>query len=233
GAAPRQFGDRAQYLRLAGDGLDRIKEIWWNPQADWYTTYPYVENFGKGGLATLWDAFPVFETFALTAIAQPTAERRAAVTQFALGAERYYNPDLEPSGGYSYLPGQRGHVYAYFDDNGWGGLALFEAYRATKNRRVLNHAGRAFRYIDAAGWARHNGGGVWWDTGHAKKTAEPLAAEALLGALLYEATHDARYLATAKRYISWADRGSWNKQRRLYQRNELDPTVLDYVQGMM
>ena len=50
---------------------------------------------------------------------------------------------------------------------------------------------------------------------------------------LYEATHQQAYLRTARKYIAWADAHSWNAARGLYQRNEHDDTVLNYVEGMM
>jgi glycosyl hydrolase family 76 len=230
-AAPR-VGDRAAYLAAAEAGARRTNTIWWNPIAHWYTTYPWQPSDGAGGLATLWDVFPVLEARALIARANPTPANRAAVVKVGIGAERYWNPDVEPAGGYAWLPGHRGKKNTFFDDNGWFAMAYFEAYRATGNRRFLRDAIRAFRFIDAAGWAR-NAGGVWWDTNQQKKTAEPLAAEALVGALLYETTHDTSYLRVAKKYIAWADRHSWNRERRLYQRNEDSDTVMNYVQGMM
>src|SRR5581483_9223511 len=120
----------------------------------------------------------------------------------------------------------------FFDDTGWWGLAFFEAYRATHDRRFLRDAARAYRFIVTAGWAADDGG-VWWDTAHEKKTAEPLAAAALLGALLYETTRDRTYLRGAQRLIAWADAHSWNGARMLYQRNEEQDTVMNYVEGMM
>jgi uncharacterized protein YyaL (SSP411 family) len=76
-------------------------------------------------------------------------------------------------------------------------------------------------------------GGTWWDTAHGHKTAEPLAAAAYAGAVLYRETHRPAYLAQVRKLLAWADRHSWNAQRRLYGRNATDGTVMDYVQGMM
>jgi Glycosyl hydrolase family 76 len=149
------------------------------------------------------------------------------------GAERYWDPDIAPVPGYVYLRDLRGPRSAFFDDNGWWGIAFFDAYRATGKPRYLQDAVKAFRFIYAAGWASRHGGGVWWDTDHTKKTAEPLAAEALLGAELYEATHDTHYLRVAETMIAWANANSWNATRGLYQRSDTSDTVMNYVQGMM
>lgn len=234
-AAPpaRSAGTGAQYLQLAEDGLQRVQTTWWNPLSSWYTTYPYQPSFGRGGLATLWDAFPVFETANLVALADPTPANRAAVTRIATGAERYFDPDMKPIPGYVFLPDLRGARDAFFDDNGWWGLAFFDAYRATGSKRFLDDAIKAFRFIWASGWASRSGGGTWWDTQHQKKTAEPLAAEVLLGAQLYAATRQVKYLRVAEKMIAWANTHSWNADRKLYQRSSTSDTVMNYVQGMM
>jgi uncharacterized protein YyaL (SSP411 family) len=233
GAADVRARAAPDYLGLAEDGLARLQKVWWNPVSDWYTTYPYQTSWGGGGLATLWDAFPAFDTVALVAIADGTAARKAAVDAIAQGAERYWDPDIEPVPGYVYLRDLRGPRSAFFDDNGWWGIAFFDAYRATGKRRYLQDAVKAFRFIYASGWASRHGGGVWWDTDHTKKTAEPLAAEALLGAKLYEVTHDLHYLRVAEKLIAWANANSWNEERSLYQRSDTSDTVMNYVQGMM
>lgn len=222
---------RAVYLQTAEQGLGRIDQVWWNPIAHWYTTYPWTQRQGAGDLATLWDAAPVFETVDLVALADPTPANKAAATSFATGAERYWDPLAGRSGAYVYLPDKHKSMGAFFDDDGWWGLAFFDAYRATGNRRFLRDTLRAFDFIERDGWAPQ--GGVWWSLDHTRTTAEPLAAEALLGALLYQSTHQLAYLRVAERYIAWANHHIWNASRGLYQRAPGDPTVMDYVEGMM
>ncbi len=56
---------------------------------------------------------------------------RAAVEAFAKGAERYWDAALKPYPGFAPYPGDRGKTTAWFDDNGWWGLAFLDAYRAT------------------------------------------------------------------------------------------------------
>jgi uncharacterized protein YyaL (SSP411 family) len=120
----------------------------------------------------------------------------------------------------------------FFDDNGWFGLAYFDAYRATHDRRFLSDSLRAYRFIKTVGWSK-SGGGIWWDTAHEWRTIEPLAAEALLGAELYRTTHATTYLRETRLLISWADHHSWNRHRALYQRNPTSNTVMNYAEGMM
>jgi uncharacterized protein YyaL (SSP411 family) len=232
-AAAPSIGDRREYLKLAADGIDQAKVVWWNPAANWYKESPHTPSDGPRDVATLWQVFPLFEAIDLVAIADPSRAHRAAVAAFARGAERYWHPGLKPIGGYWYLPFDRPNVNAFFDDNGWWGLAFFDAYAATHDRRFLRDAIRAFRFIQRAGWAAGAGGGIWWDTAHERKTSEPLAAQILLGAELYGVTHARVYLNEALKLLRWADRNSWNAARRLYQRNETDTTVMNYVEGMM
>jgi hypothetical protein len=230
-AASQADVTRTEYLNVAEDGIARVSQVWWNANAQWYTTRPPADpKTAQGGLATLWDVFPLFDAVSLTAIADPTPANIAAVTTVATGAEDYYDPTI---GGYAYYPGDRRFVNAFFDDNGWFGLAYYDAYTATKNTRFLTDAWRAWRFIYSQGWANDGVGGIWWDTEHEKKTAEPLAAEALLSAELYQSTHKQAYLLAAQKMITWADAHSWNDARGLYQRSDTSDTVMDYVQGMM
>ena len=226
-AAAPGHGDRGAYLSLAENGLARLHRIWWNPEVQWFTTYPWQPSQGKGDRATAWDFTPVFETYELVAVAHPTPANREAADAVARGAEAYWDPAVR---GYAYLPSKE-TLNVFFDDSGWLGLGFADAYHATHEKRFLVDAARAFDFIAGPGWAP--GGGVWWDTAHEKLTSEPLAAEVLLGAELYQATHVRSYLRVVQRVLAWADAHSWNAARSLYQRNPTDPTVMDYVEGMI
>jgi uncharacterized protein YyaL (SSP411 family) len=222
------------YLTLAERGVAAAKATWWNPQLDWYDArLPATWNPAKP-LARLWDAFPLFEALDAIAIASPTPAHRAAVRAFADGAERYYDPNLVPVGGYTWYPDtKRADEHAYFDDNGWWELAFLDAYRATASARYLVDAERAFRFVAEAGWDKADGGGVWWDTLHLHRTSEPLAAEIYVGFALYDITGDATYRNVAQRFLHWANTNLWNATTHLYGRDRADPTAMDYVQGMM
>ena len=221
-----------QFLGLAEAGVAQARRSFWNARLHWFNQRlsgaPTVKP-----LATLWSAFPLFEAIDAEALADPTAANRAAVRAFAAGAERYFNPNLRPVGGYAYYPGTRNPMeHTYFDDNGWWELAFIDAYRATGDRRDLRDAERAFRFIAVSGWDPVNGG-VWWETLHLHKTSEPLAAEIYTGLALYRITGQHSYLETALRFLRWADTSSWNTTEHLVGRNATDGTVLDYVEGPM
>jgi uncharacterized protein YyaL (SSP411 family) len=224
---------RDRYFRIADQGILQTKATWWNPVANWFSRLPHVPSDGPRDVATLWDVFPLFEAADVVDMTRPSSSRRAMVELIGRGAERYWNPEFKPVGGYWYRPQRRPKVNVFFDDNGWWALAFFDAYRATHDRRFLTDAIRAYRFIAVAGWAAGAGGGIWWDTAHERKTSEPLAAEILVAAELYQATHRRAYLHESLKLLSWANKHSWNRRRKLYQRNETDPTVMNYVEGMM
>jgi hypothetical protein len=229
---PRVVTD-AGFLQLAETGLAQTERLFWNTALGWYDERPTTAWNPARPLARLWAAFPLFEALDAVATADPSEANLAAVSSFAKGAERYFDPNLSPSGGYVWYPDVTNpHERAYFDDNGWWELAYLDAFRATGDPADLTDAEKAFAYIAEAGWDPR-WGGTWWETLHFHKTSEPLAAEIYTGFALYRQTGDRTYLDTALKFLRWANVRSWNAQEQLYARNPTDPTVLDYVEGMM
>jgi uncharacterized protein YyaL (SSP411 family) len=119
----------------------------------------------------------------------------------------------------------------WFDDNGWWGLAFMDAYRATGTARYLRDAERAFAFIAARGWDSR-GGGLWWNTSHPYKAGEALASASLLGALLFERTHNPFYLRQVDKFLTWAD-GHFLTELRLYDLTDSNPTPTPYVEGTL
>jgi rhamnogalacturonyl hydrolase YesR len=223
--------DRATFLDVSQSGIRQTREVWANPKLGWYDAIP--NGTTPQPLANLWFAFPLFEATAAAAIADPSPENKRAVDAMARQAENFWDPTIENgAGGFSWYYGLRGTGNAYFDDTGWWGIAYIDAYRATGNTRWLWDAGRALRFIDRFGWDARGGGGVWWNVAHEYKTAEPLAAGAMIAASLYRIQKKKYFLTIAKKYIDWADAKTLTK-RGLYGRNATDSTEMDYVQGMM
>jgi len=224
--------DQARFLKLAEDGLARTKDLWWNSKLGWYNEL--LEPDWRPPLMMLWSGYQMFNTVNGIAIADPTKANVQAVRDFANGAEKYWNPRVKPVGAYAYYPNfVDPNIHYYFDDNGWWGIAFLDAYRITHDQRYVKDAQKAFRFLDVAGWDEKGGGGFWWETKHLHKTAEPLAAGVLIGARLYQATHDRSYLRKARLWLGWANSRAWNKGRGLYQRSESDDTVMSYVEGLM
>ena len=220
--------------------MRKIDRYWWNSRTDWYN-----DRLAKGqdGKASIWTTVHLFSALNGIAQAAPTAANKRAVGWFADRAYReYWNPQVghirhtrrhiggfDPSSRES--TGPRAH--AFYDDNGWLGLAFLEAYRITRVKRYLTYADDAFQFIAQTGWADGAGGGVWWDTGHVSRSSESIASGTALAALLYQTTGRKSYLQTARRYISWADSHIWDAQNGLYMRDPNSPILMGYVQSPM
>jgi hypothetical protein len=233
-ANPLTRSGPSAYLMAAQRGLAEVQGHWWDAKASWYYD-TYNRRPPSMPLARLWSAYPLFETYVAVAAAQPTATNIAALRSFAdAAADLYWNPDVKPYGGYGYYPGMRGpRVNVYYDDSGWWGLSFIDAYSVTHDAAYLADARRALLFIVGSGWDAKRGGGVWWDTFHHHKTIEPLAAALVIGTRLYETNNDKWALGWVQKLLAWANAHSFNKARGVYQRSATDPTVMDYVQGLM
>jgi hypothetical protein len=197
-------------------------------RGSWYCEYLGCTH-GPYPLITIWGEVPMFETADALQTAQPSSAHRASVERFARANERYWDRAL---GGYAPYPGDReANVRAFFDDNGWEGLAFVNAYLATHQRRWLYDAQRAFRFIAARGWDQ-GGGGMWWNTSHPYHSGPALAADSLLGILLYGADHERWQLEDVKKYVDWANANDNHDERQLYLEKPNEPeSVNDYVQA--
>jgi hypothetical protein len=221
---------RAQYLKLAKRGIADARSHWWNSGLRWYEDREHDSD--RYPLATIWSIVPQFEALDAVAIAQGKSANRRAVKRFAKKAVQYFDPKLGKSGGYAPYPNPRGgKERAWFDDNGWWGIAFVDAYRATRVKSYLTDARRALAFSASRGWAK--GGGMWWDTSHTRKAGEALASNTALAALLFEITHKSKYLKLARKFISWADAHFQSRVPGLYARSDDDDTPMAYVQGPM
>jgi hypothetical protein len=217
------------YLTLAQTGVSHAEQRWGDRRLGWYDAQ--LGDREKYPLATIWDIVPLFQSLDAIAIAQPTQANRRAVARFARGAERYLNRGLRPLPGYSPYPGDReADTETWFDDNGWWGLAFFNAYRATGTRRWLKDGERALAYVAAAGWDSE-GGGIWWNTEHPYKAGEALAADTLLATLIYEQTHSAFALGQAEKFLLWGNTIGFSSANGLYAGSNLNPTPIDYIES--
>lgn len=214
------------YAALAAEGLRQARR--WR-RGVWYCEYLGCTR-GPYPLATLWATVPLFETLDALETAQPSPAHKALLDRFARQSERYWDQRL---GGYAPYPGDRGATAeAWFDDNGWIGLAYLNAYRATHETRWLRDAQRAFGFVAARGWDGAGGGGMWWNTHHPYHSGPALAADALLGMLLYEEDHRSAQMADAQTWMDWANVHDVGDERHLYLEQPNQPeSVNDYVQA--
>ncbi|HEY1523902.1 MAG TPA: glycoside hydrolase family 76 protein [Solirubrobacteraceae bacterium] len=207
-AAPARPLTSAQrrYVSLAEQGVRRTAR-WKNAPRHWYNAV--LDDRRPFPLAPVWDVFPLWESVSELALAAPSSAHRAAVIRFADYAETYWDPNLKPGPGFIPYPSSapsaaRAGTKAYFDDNGWWGLAFLDAYRAVRQRRYLRDAEKAFGFITRFGWDKH-GGGIWWNNRHPWRSGEALAAASGLSARLYRLTGQHFYLRWAVKLITWAN----------------------------
>jgi glycosyl hydrolase family 76 len=215
----------AQYGQLADAGL-RATARWRNRRLGWWNDR--LNDHARYPLATIWSAVPLWEALVARDQATHSPAASAALRSFARGAERYWDPAMH---GYGPYPGDRNRERVWFDDNGWWGLGFADTYTATGDRRYLRDAERAFRFVASQGWAPD--GGLWWNTSHPYKSGEALASNSLLGALIYQATRDPYYLTQVQKFIAWADAHLTDGASGLYEKSDLDPTPMPYVEGPM
>src|SRR5262249_14205285 len=181
----------------------------------------YTPVLGEARNASLWQTVPIFEAFAGLAQAAPSGRHLGQLDWFAENAERFLNTDLAPLPGFGNKPDQAGAgKTAWFDDNGWWGLAFLDTYQVTGNPQWLPDAEVAQNFISVSGWDAAPGrpGGIWWNTNHSFYAGESLAGGTLLSARLYAITHDPRYLDDALKFIAWGDVWLTDPSTGLYAR---------------
>ncbi len=193
---------------------------------DWYCEY--LGCTGAYPLLTTWGDVRMFESVDALEIAAPSAAHRAQVDRFAHASERYWNPYLN---GYAPYPDDRYRgAEAWFDDNGWLGVAFVQAYKATGESRYLRDAQRAFDFAATQGWDGAAGGGMWWNTDHPYHAGEALAANSLLGMLLYGIDHQRYQLDEVRMFIDWGNAHDIGFHG-LYLSGGPGSTVIDYVEA--
>jgi Glycosyl hydrolase family 76 len=216
--------------RLAGEvqhGIEAVNERWgWK---GWYRDRPDVTSW-----SSIWDTVQLFEAYAGIEAASPTPLHRRMLVEFAVKSERYANPRLGGGiGGYSTgyaLRGEQGTMW--FDDNGWLGLAFFDAYRQTHMARFLSDAKKAFRFMYQVGWDPA-AGGIWWNSQHTLKCAESENTAALLAVELYEAHAGTGYLRAAHQILDWSDAHLFNARTGLYDNHPSMGVAISYNQSPM
>lgn len=167
----------------AGHGPGRVAHLW-----------PYSQVVMAGLLLGGWRPGPPG--------GDPGQARRVAAL------ERYWSPEVA-----GYLPvagppgGGSGDLY--YDDNAWVGLVLLQWFQLSGARPALARAARVFSLL-AAGWdrdpAKPSPGGIPWTRapGQNARNSCSNGPSAELGAGLYLATGEPRYLEWAREIERWA-----------------------------
>jgi hypothetical protein len=222
-ALPAASAQPPNYMALAEQGLHQ-SDAW--RSGNWYCEYLHCT--GEYPLLTIWGDVRMFESVDALELVAPSAAHRAQVDRFGHASERYWNPYLN---GYAPYPGDRYRgAEAWFDDNGWLGVAFVEAYRATGERRYLRDAQRAFDFAATQGWDAAGGGGMWWNTDHPYHAGEALASNSLLGMLLYGIDHSTHQLDEVRTFIDWGNAHDIGFHG-LYLSGGPGSTVIDYIEA--
>ncbi len=213
----------SDYLKFAEMGIRQ--------SVSWRTGSWFCEYLGCTGsypLLTIWGDVRMFESVDALEMAAPSRAHRAQVDRFGRASERYWNPYLN---GYAPYPNDRYRgAEAWFDDNGWLGIAFVQAYRATGERRYLHDAQRAFNFVASQGWDTADSGGMWWNTDHPYHSGEALAADSLLGMLLYGIDNQHFQLDQARTFIDWGNSHDIGFHG-LYLSGGPGSTVIDYIEA--
>jgi hypothetical protein len=178
-----------------------VAQAWhWSNGHGWYCGYLRCAH-GPYPIATIWSEVHYFQAVDALQIAAPSPAHAALVRHFGWENTKYWDWRMKAFAPY---PGSEGrHANVFFDDSGWLGLALVEAYRATGEHRWLGMAQKDFRFIAAHGWDRRHGG-MWWNTWHTAHSGIAIAVDSLLGTLLYLDDGETWQARTALKYINWS-----------------------------
>jgi predicted alpha-1,6-mannanase (GH76 family) len=171
---------------------------------------------------------------------QPASGDPAGLRRLA-ALEDYWSPE---AGGYLPVAEPPGPASGdlYYDDNAWVGLALLQWFRLTSERPALVRAAQVFSLL-ARAWdrdpAKPSPGGIPWTRapGHGSRNTCSNGPAAELGAGLYLATGERRYLDWANAMERWASaallEGDGLYADHLALDGSIDPTRWSYNQGSM
>lgn len=149
----------------------------------------------------LWPMSGVFSSTVLMAELDP-ATYRPYLDSMVVAMEQYYDTTRVPFA-YQAYPARFDRVDRYYDDNGLVGIDYIDAYSVTGNPAHLEKAKQIFSFI-ISGWDDRFEGGVPWLEG--KKDQKPACSNGkamVLALKLYDATGDAYYLETGRRFYGW------------------------------
>jgi len=130
------------------------------------------------------------------------------------------------------------YINDYYDDSEWIALTMLRLYQATGSDQYLQTAQTLWEWIKT-GWSNLGGGGIAWErtTYPHMKNACSNSPAALLGAQLYNITHNETDLQWAQKIYEWERTTLFNQATgAVYDglntaTGELNTTTLTYNQG--
>lgn len=131
-----------------------------------------------------------------------------------------------------------GYCNDYFDDTEWIALTMLRIYNTRKEERYLSTAKVQWEWVKS-GWNDYCGGGIAWERSKHlwSKNACSNGPGALLGARMYQITHNAADLEWAEKIYEWERSHLYNPQTGAIYDNmngktgEISDFSLTYNQG--
>lgn len=167
----------------------RLAETWQAVEKQFSSSGPtgFSDLRGASGPPSVW-------TFSQTVAA---ALYSAKITGDYSRADRLLDDIEGYHAGNAYAPGWHAPADSqhYYDDNGWVGLDLMQAYTQTHDKKYLDRAKRLFPFFEQG---IQKNGGLLWCQGKPYQAAAANGSAMEYALELYQATHDDRYLKFAK-----------------------------------
>lgn len=154
-----------------------------------------------------------------------------------VGLRAYRDVKRKPAGYASYInsapPSDR-----FYDDNVWLGIDFTDSYIQTKKKDYLKQAKEVWTFVKSGEDDKLGGGIYWCEQKKESKNTCSNAPAAVFALKLFEATHDAQYLAEGKRLYAWTKLHLQDPKDRLYWDNihlngKVDKAKYSYNSGQM
>jgi uncharacterized protein YyaL (SSP411 family) len=153
------------------------------------------------------------------------------------GLDEYFDTKRSPAGYASYINSAPASD-RFYDDNVWLVIDFTEIYLKSKNRKFLDRAEEAWKFV-ISGWDDRIGGGIYWT--EQKKTSKNTCSNApsVVAAMkLFESTNDKKYLNAAVKIYEWTKNNLQDSADCLYFDNiklngRIDKAKYSYNSGQM
>ena len=224
----------AQSARAAGRDMDRLI-------AHFRSDHGLLSGSGAPH-AYVWEqAQATAAAIALTKVPATSARGHWRLNTLMQAFPEYWDPSWSPPAYDSYALDSNPTPWLYYDDNGWVGLDMIDAYATTGNHTYLRQAQYVYDFM-AGGW--DNGGpgphgGIYFGVKSFMRDRNAITNSLAiqLATRLYQATGQHGYLQFAEKAYRWMDQ-TLRRHDGLYadhidSSGVVDWDVVSYNQGMM
>lgn len=128
---------------------------------------------------------------------------RPYMEAFFKGMDGHWDKDAPVPGYDAYLSASGDDKY--YDDNEWMVLTFVEAYGLTHDKKYLDRAIEAMKFV-LSGWSSSLGGGIFWKADHKSKNTCSNGPAATAALQLARYTKRKEYVDWAQRIVHWTDK---------------------------